>query len=190
MSLKPDRQWSLTGQALARLLERLGEQPEAAAREYDAIRGKLVGFFERRGIAGPEGLADETIDRVARRLEEGETIEHVRAYFYGVAKRVAIEWKRRRAAEGTAIDRQRACLAADEAPEAREARVACLESCLRHLPPHSRELILGYYRGQGGERKRLAKSLGMTYTSLKTRAHRIRSALGECLRECLEAQTR
>ncbi len=175
MSLKPDRQWSLTGQALARLLERLGEQPEAAAREYDAIRGKLV---------------DETIDRVARRLEEGETIEHVRAYFYGVAKRVAIEWKRRRAAEGTAIDRQRACLAADEAPEAREARVACLESCLRHLPPHSRELILGYYRGQGGERKRLAKSLGMTYTSLKTRAHRIRSALGECLRECLEAQTR
>ncbi len=189
MSLEPDRRWSLTGQALERLLQRLGEEPEAAAREYEAIRPKLVGFFERRGILGSEALADETIDRVARRLDDGETIEHLKAYFYGVARHLALEWRRRQAQERAAIERQRPLLAADEASEAREARVACLESCLRELPPGSRDLIASYYRDDPEGRKRLAESLGMTYTTLKTRAHRIRRKLEECLRECLDARS-
>ena len=55
--------------------------------------------------------------------------------------------------------------------------------------PSGPVLIVGYYQGDGhGKgRRRLAQRLGITYSSLKTRAHRIRNALEGCLHECLEA---
>ena len=78
-----------------------------------------------------------------------------------------------------------------DGPELAEARTACLERCLRKLPEQSHALIVSYYQGRGGahlkERKVLARRLGITYESLKTRAHRIRKALEVCLHGCLEA---
>ena len=67
----------------------------------------------------------------------------------------------------------------------REKRIACLEGCLRELPAESRKLIVGYYTGGVEDRKRLANRLGLTYTNLKTRAHRIRNELSGCLEKCI-----
>jgi len=186
MSHETDRRWSLTAPALERLLRRLDGEPEAAAREYDAVRHKLIRFFERRGVAGPEVLADETIDRVARRLDEGERVDHLGAYFYGVARLVALEWRKRRAQEGVA-QREYPRGGPVEAAEDRERRIACLERCLMRLPEESRALLVGYYRDRGEARKRLAESHGITYTTLKTRVCRLRMGLEGCLRDCLEA---
>jgi DNA-directed RNA polymerase specialized sigma24 family protein len=187
MSLEVDQRWSLTGPALDRLLRRLSEESDVDIRCYELVRLKLVGFFERRGFPGPDALADEVIDRVARRLEEGERVEHLKAYFYGVAKRVAMECARRPYVERAATERQRPLLDA-ETPEVRESRAACLERCLQGLPADSRRLIMGYYRCSRGERERLAESLHLSYACLKTRAHRIRNVLARCVRECLDCK--
>jgi DNA-directed RNA polymerase specialized sigma24 family protein len=186
--------WSLTREALGRLLRRLGEEPEKAAREYEAIRRGLLVFFEMRGFANAEALADEAIDRVARRIEGGERVEHPRAYVYGVARKLALEAEKHRARERAAMEAHRALQVVEDAPEAVEARVVCLERCLQKLPPQSRALIVSYYQGSGGAhvegRRLLAERLGISYTSLKTRAHRIRNALEPCLHECLETSGR
>ena len=189
MPLEANRPWRLTGPAFERLLQRLGGEREQAAREYEVVRRRLAGFFERRGIPSAEALADETIDRVARRLDEGEVVEHLNAYFYGVAKRVLLESRRRWARE-RAAEREYAIPGPAEPASEREARIACLERCVGALDEGSRALLAGYYRGLPDDRKRLAESQGITYTSLKTRVFRLRIRLEVCLRKCLEARSR
>jgi DNA-directed RNA polymerase specialized sigma24 family protein len=123
MTLEPDRRWSLTQPALDRLLHRLDGEPEAAARQYETLRRRLCAFFEVRGLLRSEDLAEETLDRVARRLEEGEDVKQLIAYVYGVARRVFREGVRRQAREQAgAVEAERARLGATPATE--EAGVA------------------------------------------------------------------
>lgn len=191
MAQEASRSWSLSRPALDRLLLRLGEEPEQAAREYEAIRQALLVFFDLRGAADATALADEALDRMARRLEQGESVGRPRAYAYGVARNVAREAIRQREQERALVEEQRALGVGKAMPDPIEARVACLERCLEGLPEQSRALIVGYYQGHGRVyekgRKILARRLGITYTSLKTRAHRIRNALEVCMRQCLAA---
>jgi RNA polymerase sigma factor (sigma-70 family) len=139
------------------------------------------------------GLVDETIDRVARKLDEGELVANARAYFYGVAKHVLLEWNRREAREQAAFAERHRLSAADVHSEPQEARIDCLKSCLQGLPEESRELILCYYeagRGPSEEtRKALADRLGISYGNLKIRAYRVREKLTACLGECLAKET-
>jgi DNA-directed RNA polymerase specialized sigma24 family protein len=185
MTFTPHRRWTLSREALERLLRRIGPDREAAAREYDALRMRLVDFFEARQAPSSEALADEAMDRVARKLEEGATIQNLRAYLYGVARLVWLEAEKHRAQERGALRELRA-LHDRQPTEVLEARVQCLERCLRALPEESRKLIVAYYEGAGSShfdrRKLLAAQLGISYTTLKTRAHRIRARLEECLR--------
>jgi DNA-directed RNA polymerase specialized sigma24 family protein len=178
--------------AFDRLLERLGADRDAAAHEYGMLRCRLVDFFDGRGAESPDVLADETLDRMARKLEEGEAIEHVRAYAYGVAKRLFLEEERRRGRAEAALRELRRAPVVSPAPAILEARIACLQRCLQELPDDSRSLIISYYEGAGevhlADRKLLAQRLGLAYVTLKTRAFRIRARLEECLRTCLAAQ--
>ena len=51
-----------------------------------------IKFFEWRGSFFPEELADETLDRTARKIDEGEVIEkNVIALALGVARFVFLE---------------------------------------------------------------------------------------------------
>jgi DNA-directed RNA polymerase specialized sigma24 family protein len=184
--------WSLTQQALDRLLQRLDQRPEAAAREYEFLRRRLITFFSLRSVDSPDRLADEAMDRVARRLEEGETIDNVRAYFHGVAQRIASESAKRQTRERAALDGYRPFLVTDEASEEIDARADCLERCLECLPRETRALIRSYY--QNGPlpvregRKLLAQEQGLSDSGLRVRAHRIRTQLEQCLVRCLEAR--
>lgn len=191
MTAQPSARWSLTREAFDRLLQELGPDREAAAREYETLRKRLVVFFDWRGAEAPEVLADEALDRLARRLAQHETIENVRAYLFGVARNVWLEAEKCRARARLALAAAPGPARCDEAG-ADEARVAHLELCLRDLPDDARALIVGYYQGAGqshlAERKLLAQRLGITYTTLKTRAHRIRVRLEECLRSRLEGR--
>jgi RNA polymerase sigma factor (sigma-70 family) len=174
-------------------LRRLSEDSEAAAKEYETIRRKLALFFEMRGNTSADSLADDTIDRVARRLDEGEVVSNLRAYFYGVARRVLLESERRSFRERGALDAQRRLATIDSQPELEELRVTCLKRCLLELPEDSRNLILAYYEAGRGPteeaRKLLADRLGISYGNLKIRAHRIRGKLEACLNEYLAAQS-
>src|SRR5215468_9319748 len=81
---------SLTSASFDCLLAHIGPDRDSAARAYVELRRALFIFFAARGAANPDEMADEAINRAARRLSEGEriTTENPSNYFYGVARNV------------------------------------------------------------------------------------------------------
>src|SRR5215213_2653383 len=90
--------WSLTQESFDHLLAWLGTEREEAGRRYEEIRRSLIKIFVSRGCLEPEDLADETINRVVNRLNEIEaTYTGDRSlYFYGVAKKLHLEYIKRK----------------------------------------------------------------------------------------------
>jgi DNA-directed RNA polymerase specialized sigma24 family protein len=186
----------LTAQALSRLLARLDDDPQRAGEAYEGLRRILVKFFDWRGAIRPDECADETIDRLARRLDEGAVVDDPRGFARGIARLVLLEsWRRPEARARYEDESALARLPAQVAPAAAdtEPRAACLASCLDELPPEGRRLILGYYAAEGRikieARKRMAESLGLTETALRSRAQRIRDRLERCIDRCIGPQT-
>ncbi len=176
--------WSLTQESFEHLLAWLGPEREEAGRRYEEVRRSLIKIFVSRGCREPEDLADETINRVVSKLSDIEgTYTGDRAlYFYGVAKKLHLEYMKRRPAP-TPPPR------IEFEEEADEQGHACLQDCLGRLTPDNRNLILQYYQEEKGakidNRKLLAGRLGIALNALRIRAHRIRSSLQSCVEECL-----
>jgi DNA-directed RNA polymerase specialized sigma24 family protein len=176
--------------AFQALLRALHEDRDQAAHRYEEMRRRLHGFFSWRGARWPEELADETIDRVARRLAAGETIRtaEIGRYFLGVARNVLREsWPRESA---RAAQQALGPAAAAGVPDGEsEARMQCLETCLGEMPEAERAVLLRYYEGQGGgrieARRRLGLELGVPVATLRIRLHRLRVRLEACVRRCL-----
>src|SRR5262245_29922660 len=63
----------MTAEELEALLERLDPDRERAGDRYVEIRKRLVRLLQWRGSANPEELADEAINRVARKLARKKT---------------------------------------------------------------------------------------------------------------------
>src|ERR1044071_418476 len=76
----PRRKWTLTQEAFDRLLTTFGADRARRAEKYLEVRSNLVRFFEWRGCPFPEDHADETINRAAKRLVEGEQIANPSGY--------------------------------------------------------------------------------------------------------------
>jgi len=100
------RPLGLTRESFDILLAQLDPDRERAGERYEAIRRKLVRLFEWRGCAAPEDLADETINRVARRLAEGVELRSADpyGYFCGVAHLLYKEVLRRASREHRALE--------------------------------------------------------------------------------------
>src|ERR1044071_7813819 len=78
--------WALTQEAFSKFLHCLDADIGRAAEIYETIRGKLINFFTWRGCQFPEDHADEAINRVIRKLDEGETIREPSTYVYGAGR--------------------------------------------------------------------------------------------------------
>jgi len=191
------RHWEPSEAAFQRLLTWLDQGTDSQGERYLAIHDRLAHYFARRNCLAPHDLADETLNRVARRLEERGSIDDVEParYCYIVAKFVLLESLRQRERHGTAWDDQRETEALESAAGAdtsdqRDRTMACLERCLAARSPADRALILDYYRSGSDSasagRKQLAERLGLTANSLAIRACRIRGRLEACVRACLE----
>src|SRR6185436_2695404 len=140
------KKWDLTPRAFGRLLDSLGPDPEKAGQRYELLRLKLIKFFEWRGSDRAEDRADLTLDRVSRRLDEGEQVESLERYCYGVARMVFREEMRDRG-------REQAWAAGfhpwrEDGSVESEERQTGLEDCLAGLAPADRELICQYYEGE------------------------------------------
>lgn len=180
------------------LLAWLNPDSEAAALTYETIRADLMKIFRWRGCSDPEGMADETIIRVTRKVGEmaaSYTGSPVR-YFYGVAKNVLHEYDRRR---DTSLSTQPEQFVLPEWPfeeeaQSRERMYECFEWCLKRLEPVERKVVVGYYEGRGRTkieaRKRLAARLKIDLNALRVRTGRIRAKLRECIEKCLAADVR
>src|SRR6476660_2197019 len=92
------KNWVMSQEMFEALLDWLDSDREQAAIKYEEIRTKLIKFFYATSQSEAEALADETINRVARRLNEvKDQVYGERArYFYGVARKVQLEYQRRK----------------------------------------------------------------------------------------------
>lgn len=194
------KDWVLTQDAFDILLDRLDRDPQRAGQRYEDIRRGLITFFECRGACAPDDLADQTINRVARRLLEGTEIytDNPAGYFYGVARNVLREQWQSPDAVSTPLDSLPTSRLSDRPGgpndahterELEEQRLDCLDRCLSELDLKELELIRAYYQGETGlkigNRKRLAAKLGIAAAALRIRALRIREKLEQCVDGCL-----
>src|SRR5215208_2782666 len=98
------QKWSLTQEAFDQLLISLGDDRDSGGKKYLEIRGNLIRFFEWRGCPFPEDHADETINRMAKRVAEGEEILNPAGYAMGVARLLVLEIIKGRQREQVALN--------------------------------------------------------------------------------------
>lgn len=185
------RTTEITEQNFESLLAWLDPDRERAGRRYESIRERLVRIFSARGCRTADELADETIDRVSRKaadLTAGYSGDPA-AFFYGVAKKVFLEYTRRPPAEQLPSDvRARE----NDRDEDDEDRHECLDKCLDKTVPEQKSLIVAYYEGSGQaritKRKQLQSDLGLTSEALRVKALRIRLSLQQCVTKCLRSR--
>lgn len=184
--------WSLTQTAFDSLLACLDSNRDIAADRYLRMRRDLVRLFQWRGSCTPEDYADETINRCARKIDQGEKIRDVPTYSIGVARMLLREMCR---------DRFRQARSLDETPEPcvwpgigsdMEYRVEALRLSLKELSHDDRFLILNYYQGDKGDkiktRKMLSELFGIGASTLRMRAMRIREKLQTCAQNYMQTE--
>lgn len=192
------KNWTITSSAFHRLLEWLDEGVSSAGQKYLEMRERLVSYFDRKNCMMPDDLADETLNRVARRLEEEGKIESETAakYCYITARFVFMESLRGKEKESVPLDDvlqkegQKLARADDrDEKEIKEKRLNCLEHCTGKLEPANREIIVRYYYGEERvkieNRRALAGELNISVNALSIRACRIREKLEACVGKCV-----
>jgi DNA-directed RNA polymerase specialized sigma24 family protein len=173
------------------LLDWLDENSESGGQRYVVIRRRLVQYFDRKNCSSPHELADETLNRVARRLEEeGEIIGNTPSQFcFNTARYIFLESLRRKEHNEPLHEDLANSAQFQEEGEWEQLRSNCLEKCLQTLDPEERIVILGYYQGERRvrieNRKLIAAKLGVSMNALTIRASRIRIKLESCIRKCL-----
>jgi len=150
---------------------------------YVKLRHKLVDFFLWNRSNRPQEDADEAMDRLARRIAEGEPVVNLASYAQKIARLVLLESNARSRREA-AVSQFSVTLAANRSQEeGDEKTLDRLEPCLRELPAESRALIVEYYSGKGAAlietRRQMALRLGVTANTLRNRALRLRRELEE-----------
>ena len=185
---------------LNRLLLRLDPDRANALTMYGEIRRTLVKVLVWNRSSDAEELADETLARVAAKLDVVK-VENIRAFALGVARNVCLEdlHKSRLQTSTEEIPGGPDALRGPRDPEreivyavSEQIRLACLRSCCAKLETEDRSLVISYYGADGEKqkvhRKRLAVGLRITMNVLRVRAHRLREELEECVRDCLETR--
>lgn len=192
------KNWTPTEDAFQQFLKWLDQGVDSGGQKYLEMRRRLVAYFDRKNCLGADELADDTLSRVAQKLDEKGAITGLSPshYCYVVAKFVFLEYLRRgeqnqvslEAVPGAAQPQSRPHLLAGSGVANADERLECLEHCLNKLTASDRELILDYYQGEHRakieRRSQIALRLGVTMNALSIRACRIRQKLEVCVRRC------
>jgi len=195
------KDWTPTQTAFRQFLDWLDEGVASGGEKYLEMRRRLVFYFDRKNCLASDELADETLSRVAQKLEEKGSITGMSPahYCYVVAKFVFLENLRQakrgqsglnelelaRLSSGSSLNSKDTA-----AIQSSERLHDCLDSCLAKLSSADRDLILEYYRGEQRakieRRSQLAARLGLSMNALTIRACRIRYKLEECMKACCD----
>jgi DNA-directed RNA polymerase specialized sigma24 family protein len=165
------KQKALNQEDFNRFLVWLDPDREAAGQKYEDIRVRLTKLFFHRGCFAAEELADETIDRVIKKISQIDEnyVGDKASYFYGVAHKIYLESLRKRPTDPPSFTE---IYTGDDNES------------------ESRELILEYYCEEKQQkidrRKEMASRLGIPLNTLRMRAYRIKRGLYECMIECLK----
>lgn len=175
------------------LLAWLGPNREKGAEKYEQIRRNLLDYFRRRDVFDPIGLADEVISRVTGKVPEVATgfIGEPSAYFFGVARRVLAEWRRR--PRDTDLPEYIAAYSDDEAAERKELTLQSLEQCWKRLSREQQQILFRYCVETppirlSESREQLAREIGVSLNALRVTAHRLRRTVKSCIERLIEVK--
>jgi RNA polymerase sigma factor (sigma-70 family) len=178
------------------ILAWLNPNREAAGATYVQLRHALTKIFVWNRCADPEGLTDEVIDRVAKKVHllRHTFVGDPKLFFYGVARNLLKEVPKKIKTHVSLDDVDLPAKLADEIEEeTADMREDCLHSCLQELGSEKRDLILAYYAAEKkakiDHRTELARQLGVTVETLRVRVFRIRGVLEGCIERCLDLRT-
>src|SRR5215831_4863105 len=127
----------MTPSAFGKLLACLHSDYEHAGEEYERIRRKLTLYFEGRRCSPADEYADEVINRVARKLDEGEEVRDLNRYVFGVARLLRLEILRQPQSSSESNDHLEQLKVLPDIETPVEGRMDFLERCLNKLPPES-----------------------------------------------------
>ena len=174
------------------ILAWLNPDRDVAAEMYVQLRQDLAKLFMWGRCTDPEGMTDETFDRVAKKVHEVRQSYQgdPRLYFRAVANNLIKEnFKRIKtqvSLDDVELPAEQTIETAEETADIEE----CLQSCLRKLDSEKRELILAYYakekQAKIDHRHELAQRFGISVETLRVRVFRIRASIEECIESCLK----
>ena len=188
----------LTADQFDVLLQRLDPDRNRAGEKYEELRWKLIRFFQWNSCLAADELVDNVLNRVAGKLvQEGDQIQDVAAFAWGVAKMVRQEALRRDLKTVPLEDLPNAdgFAAAGRDSEKTEfetiqVRLKYLRMCIQRLLPRDRHLLLRYHAPKGRrieERQRLANESAISMVALRVRINRLRYKVEECIKIRLAA---
>jgi RNA polymerase sigma factor (sigma-70 family) len=167
------------------LLRSLNPDAQEAGVIYRQIHQRLIRFFRLNNAIDPEALADEAMDRLARRIEEGEANEigSPHAFALGIGRHLLFEDVRRRRRDDQ-VTSEWVRISAATNPN-REPLLLALDECMERMREDQRQLLRLYYQWSGQQKiehhRQLAKDLGLTVNALRNRLMRARTELDKCI---------
>jgi DNA-directed RNA polymerase specialized sigma24 family protein len=176
-------------ESLIKLLDADSDGPPGTG--YQLIRLKLIRYFEWQRCIAAEELTDETIDRVARKIAEGQQIDNLKGFFYGVARLVFKEHERllqKQLRAFATLPTSTEDVVDDNEEE--KPQFACRRKCLQELPEAEHNLIVAYCKPDGRpkkeRRRELAAKMGIKIGNLRLKAFRVREKLDKCTDDCMK----
>jgi DNA-directed RNA polymerase specialized sigma24 family protein len=176
-----------TEHELSALIASLAVDPAEAGARYERLRSRLILFFSVRALPMADMLADEAIDRLSRRIAQGQAVDSIEAYLLGIARLIAMEEGRRERNRVVLENRTLWNIShpSDTSIEEEE-RITAIEGCLRKLAHEDREFLQRYYTGDHADRinvrRSLAQRLELSPGALRKRAFRLRAMVEACAR--------
>ena len=172
------KRWELDREGWQALMAALAPDLDLAGQKYEELRRRLTDLFAWERCTLPDQLADEALNRLARKLTEGIVIPHLDRYAFGIARFLIQEDLRARLTNQAALRE----FSNQKPTGRRESTAIALEECLAGLPAANRRLIERYY---AEDRTGLAREFGISVNALRNRAMRIREELFQCVsRKC------
>ena len=178
------RKWELNQDSFEALLRTLHSDPAQAGREYERLRRRLIQFFIIHGVPGCEAATDEALNRLAKRIGEGQEIKNIEQYTAGIGRMLVLEERQRARRELESVRELR--LPPPQVGGSNE-MLEALEACLTEVPEAGQRLLQRYYsqecRARAAEREKMAIEMGISVNSLRNRALRLREKLQLCVQK-------
>jgi DNA-directed RNA polymerase specialized sigma24 family protein len=169
------------------LLAWLDSDPGLAGEAYLRLHRKLTMFFSGRKCgAAAEQLADDTLDRVIKKLQTDPSLTDASrsAYVFGVARKILQEHQR----QPIEVDLPKYLAQPKVEPPDAE-RIGFLSRCVTQLTEEDRKVIADYYDHEKRERiegrRRTATDLQKSQGALRVQVFRIRRKLRRYMEEYL-----
>jgi len=177
----------LNAESYSLLLQALSSNEDVAASEFTKLRDSLVRFFLIKGEMEADEAADETLDRLAAKLDGPVVIENLTKYSFGIARLVFLENLRKTSKADQAVKAYAWERADRIQPDEETDGFSRMRDCFGKLSDPDKDLLRSYFadvpRGRlDEERIQLAGSMGASLNNLRLKIFRLRRRLEDCVR--------